>query len=136
MERSLTDLLTEFLAGAGYSRKAGSPEMIFSAGKQSLQAFVFASVKSIDLEGTRQKMEDGRDCVILVPSMESPEPFVQFYKEMGRMAEEAGAAVWVANMEQGSIDPFIGYTTDMDIYTQFKNPRLAEIVRANWSKGL
>jgi len=45
----------------------------------------------------------------------------------------AGLQVWLANLEQGTINPFIGYTTDMDIYRQFNNPRLAEMVRTNWS---
>jgi hypothetical protein len=35
-------------------------------------------------------------------------------------------------MERGTIDPFVGYTTDMDIYRQFNNPRLAETVRTCW----
>jgi hypothetical protein len=39
------------------------------------------------------------------------------------------------NLEKGTIDPFIGYTTDLDIYNQFDNPRLAEMVRNNWSRG-
>jgi len=37
-------------------------------------------------------------------------------------------------MEKGSIDPFVGYTMDLDIYNQFENPRLAEMVRNNWSR--
>ena len=57
---------------------------------------------------------------------------MKFFREKGRAFEEAGIQIWVANLEQGAIDPFIGYTTDLDIYGQFKNPRLADMVRSTW----
>jgi hypothetical protein len=102
----------------------------FEAGEREVNALVFTSVKALDLSGCRN--EEGADCVILVPSSESLEPFVRFFREESTFIEEAKIQVWIANMEQGSIDPFIGYTTDLDIYNQFKNPRLAEMVRNNW----
>jgi hypothetical protein len=70
-----------------------------------------------------------------VPSSESLEPFVQFFREKGEAAEERDLQIWILNLEKGTIDPFIGYTTDLDIYNQFDNPRLAEMVRNNWSRG-
>jgi len=81
------------------------------------------------------KVENGADCIILVPSSESLEPFVQFFREKGEQAEEKDLQIWIMNLEKGTIDPFIGYTTDLDIYNQFDNPRLAEMVRNNWSLG-
>jgi hypothetical protein len=57
---------------------------------------------------------------------------MKFYRERGAAAEERDLQIWVTNMEKGSIDPFVGYTTDLDIYNQFENPRLAEMVRSNW----
>jgi hypothetical protein len=74
------------------------------------------------------------DCVILIPSGENLQPYVQFFRDRGAEIEESGVQVWVANLEQGTIDPFIGFTTDMDIYKQFKNPRLAANVRSTWGR--
>lgn len=131
LHQNLTDLLEMFMRDAGYKLvKEDSQELRFEAGERKVNALVFTSIKSLDM--TKCRKEDGSDCVIVVPSSESLEPFVSFFRERGSEVEEAGVSVWIANMEQGAIDPFIGYTTDMDIYEQFKNPRLAEMVRSNW----
>lgn len=135
LKKSLVRMLKAFMEDAGYILSSERSEMlIFTAAGRTLQAFVVTSVKSIDLDSCGQKMQPEADCVILVPSGESLEPFMQFFREKGQMAEEKGISIWLANMEKGTIDPFIGYTTDMDIYEQFNNPRLAEMVRNNWTK--
>lgn len=132
LHQNLTDLLKEFMGNAGYNlvdEDAGG--LRFEAEGRKVNALIFTSINSLDL-GKLRKEANEADSVILVPSSESLEPFVQFFREKGALVEEAGVQVWVANMEQGTIDPFIGYTTDLDIYEQFKNPRLAEMVRSNW----
>jgi hypothetical protein len=133
LRQSLTDLLKELMGCAGYHLiKEDSHGLRFEAEGRKVNAVVFTSIKSLDPEKLREDNEADADLVILVPSSESLEPFVQFFREKGALIEEAGVQVWVANMEKGTIDPFIGYTTDLDIYEQFKNPRLAEMVRSNW----
>lgn len=144
LRQSLIDLLTEFMQNAGYHLveekpvERGSHYLRFEANGRKVNALVFTSIKSLDMSKLRKEAERGTgsgdraDSVVLVPSSESLEPFVQFFRLKGADVEEAGVQVWVANVEQGTIDPFIGYTTDMDIYEQFKNPRLAEMVRSNW----
>ncbi len=144
LHQSLVDLLTAFMQNAGYHLiekkpiEKGSRYLRFDAEGRKVNALVFTSIKSLDMSKLRKEAEsmtdsgDGADFVILVPNSESLEPFVQFFREKGADVEEAKVQIWVANMEQGTIDPFIGYTTDMDIYEQFKNPRLAEMVRSNW----
>jgi hypothetical protein len=129
--RGLGDILKEFMKDAGYRLQEENPEhLIFGAADRKLNASIFASVKSLDFDKCLQAMKT--DFVIVFPSGEDLEPFMKFFREMGQAIEESGVQVWVANMEKGTIDPFIGYTTDMDIYQQFKNPRLAEMVRSNW----
>ncbi len=118
---------------AGYSLTAESPfELIFSTREHKAKAFVVTSVKAVDIDNF--KNEPGVDSIILVPSSETLEPFVQFFRENGQAAEDKGIQIWVTNLEKGTIDPFVGFTTDLDIYNQFDNPRLAEMVRNNWSK--
>jgi hypothetical protein len=130
LRASLVDLLKEFMAEAGYqlSTERGE-ELRFQAANRRARAFVFASIRSIDREHLAAA---GEDCILLVPSGESLAPFIEFFREEGERAAERGPQIWVANMERGTIDPFVGYTTDMDIYRQFNNPRLAETVRTHW----
>ncbi|MFB3766378.1 MAG: hypothetical protein ACE14P_14185 [Methanotrichaceae archaeon] len=133
LRRNLFDLLADFMDGADYKLIERSPSGIkFEAGDRKINAFIFTSIKSVDLR--KCKSDAGDDCVILVPSSESLEPFVKFYREQSNDVEASKIQIWIANMEQGTIDPFIGYTTDMDIYKQFKNPRLAEMVRSHWKR--
>jgi hypothetical protein len=130
LRASLVDLLKEFMAKAGYQPSAESGgELEFQAANRRARAFVFASIRSIDLNDRATAEED---CILLVPGGEILAPFIEFFREEGERAEEGGLQIWVANMEKGTIDPFIGYTSDMDLYRQFNNPRLAEMVRTHW----
>lgn len=133
LRQSLVDLLKDFMHEAGYSLTAENQnEFIFSTPEHKAKAFVVTSVKAVDIDN--RKSEPGVDSIILVPSSETLEPFVQFFQENGQAAEDNGLQIWVTNLEKGTIDPFVGFTTDLDIYNQFDNPRLAEMVRNNWSK--
>jgi hypothetical protein len=134
LQQCLVDGLTAFMNEAGYTLSAISPqELTFFAAKRMAKAFVVTSVKSLDIN--KYSPETGIDYIILVPSSETLEPFVQFFQENGQAAEDKGINIWIMNLEKGTIDPFVGYTTDLDIYNQFTNPRLAEMVRINWSRG-
>lgn len=129
----LEDRLKEFMNDAGYTLSAQSQqEMTFTAEKRNAKAFVVTSVKSLDINNYNPV--PGSDYIILVPSSETLEPFVQFFQENGQAAEDKGLQIWIMNLEKGIIDPFIGFTTDLDIYNQFDNPRLAEMVRNNWGR--
>ena len=133
LRQNLLDLLADFMADADYQLIKSSPDEIkFEAGDRKINASIFTSIKSVNL--VKCKPDAGEECVVLVPSSESLDPFVHFYREQTDAVEASKIQIWVANMEQGTIDPFIGYTTDMDIYKQFKNPRLAQMVRSHWKR--
>jgi hypothetical protein len=132
MCENLAETLEDFMSEAGYNLTYENlPEMAFEAGERRIYALIFTSVKSLHPEKCEPRA--GGESVVLIPSGESLEPFVQFFRDHGEAVTEKEVQVWIANMEKGTVDPFIGYTTDMDIYEQFKNPRLAEMVRANWA---
>ena len=141
LKQCLTDRVTAFMGEAGYALSEQEPahgseqglqELRFSAEKRTVRVFAVTSVNSLDINN--YSAESGTDCIIVVPSSETLQPFVQFFQENGKAAEDKGLNVWIMNLETGTIDPFIGYTTDLDIYNQFNNPRLAEMVRSNWSR--
>lgn len=132
LRQNMIDLITEFMAEAGYMVAEGSSRtIVFEAPGRRADCQIFTSINSLNLDYRRQDSE--ADYIILVPSGDNLEPFMKFFREKGKAIEESGVQVWVVNLEQGTIDPFIGYTTDLDIYRQFKNPRLAEMVRSTWS---
>jgi hypothetical protein len=136
---NLAQLLTDFMTQAGYALVESGRKLRFEAPGRKADCFIYTSLKEINLENCHPELDNYHlelelDCIILVPSGENLEPFVQFFREKGNSAADSGIQIWVANLEQGSIDPFIGYTTDLDIYKQFKNPRLAEMVRTTWGK--
>ncbi|MDD4653092.1 MAG: hypothetical protein PHQ34_12795 [Methanothrix sp.] len=142
LKHCLADRVTAFMSEAGYTlseqkpaqgSEQGPQELRFSAEKRMARVFAVTSVKSLDINN--YSAESGTDCIIVVPSSENMQPFVQFFQENGKAAEDKGLNIWIMNLEKGTIDPFIGYTTDLDIYNQFNNPRLAEMVRNNWSQG-
>ncbi len=134
LQQCLEDRLKDFMENAGYTLSSQSRQILtFTAAKRTVKAFVATSVKSLDINNCNPV--PGADYIILVASSETLEPFVQFFQENGAKAEDKGLQIWIMNLEKGTIDPFIGYTTDLDIYNQFDNPRLAEMVRNNWSRG-
>ncbi|MCX6677781.1 MAG: hypothetical protein NTU95_07555 [Methanothrix sp.] len=134
LQQCLVDRLKDFMNDAGYTLSAQSrQDLTFSAAKRTAKAFVATSVKSLDINNYNPV--PGADYIILAASSETLEQFVQFFLEFGAKAEDKGLQIWIMNLEKGTIDPFIGYTTDLDIYNQFDNPRLAEMVRNNWSRG-
>lgn len=129
---NLADLLTEFMGRAGYALADGSSGKLTFAGPgdTSLDFRIFTSIHEVDL------VEGMEGSVVIVPHAESPGPFISFFQEKGKEAEEGEVKVWVANMEEGTIDPFIGYPKDMAIYKQFKNPRMAMMVKTNWGRRM
>ncbi len=131
---NLKDLVAEFMAGAGYAVADGSSGsgMLTFAGPEGkrLDFWIFSSIEDVEL------VEGMGGSVVIVPHAESPGPFIAFFRERGKEAELAEIKVWVANMEQGTIDPFIGYPKDLAIYKQFNNPRMAMMVKTNWGRRM
>jgi hypothetical protein len=136
LSRNLLDLISEFLIEAGYEAlgMGQAPyEARFSKGDQTLTVLSYPKIGMVNLDQCVACAGDHpNQCVVVVPHEESLQPFMSFYSRNAADFEESGISVYVANMEQGTIDPFIGFTTDMDIYTQFKNPRLSAMVRSTW----
>jgi ERCC4-related helicase len=129
---NLTDLLTEFMGRAGYALADGSSGKLTFEGPEDrrLDFRIFTSIQEVEL------VEGMDGSVVIVPHAESPGPFISFFQEKGKEAEEGQIKVWVANMEEGTIDPFIGYPKDMAIYRQFKNPRMAMMIKTNWGRRM
>jgi len=131
VERNLYDLVTDFMADAGYSLKERTEVGIRFTGRAGMELEVMAQPR-IGMVRLNECLSDGR--VVLVPHEESPSPFIEFFRDWSNAAEEAMMQLWVANMEEGTIDPFVGNTIDPNIYKQFKNPGLSTRIRSTWRR--
>lgn len=128
---NLQDLLVEFMGGAGYLLEHDSHgRIIFASGEKTISFRIFPAIGDVMI------VEGMEGSAIIVPHEESPGPFVDYFQEKGVATEEAGVKIWVANMEDGSISPFIGYPKDMAVYKQFKNPRMALMVKDQWGRRM
>ena len=131
VESNLEDLLMEFMADAGYDLLERTPSGLRFAGRAGMEVDVMAFPR-IGMVRLDDCLREER--VVLVPHEESPAPFIEFFRDWSDAAEEAGMQFWVANMEEGTIDPFIGNTIDPNIYKQFKNPGLSTRIRSTWKR--
>ncbi len=70
--------------------------------------------------------------VIIAPTEKTPKEFVEFFKQHATEVKKASIKIWVADVEKGAIDPFIGYPKDLKLLKQFKNPKLATHIESLW----
>ncbi len=130
---NLQYLTIDFLKRAGYTPERMSPgRLSLSKGTDRLEVFVYPRITMLDVDECILAAELYGATAAIVPHEERLDPFMRFYQDHASLLEEKDVQVWVANMEEGSIDPFIGFTTDPEIYMGFKNPKLASMVRSRW----
>jgi len=70
--------------------------------------------------------------VVVVPTEETPLPFIKFFKNYSELVNSYGIKVWVADVDRESLDPFIGYPRDLKLLSRFRNPELATKVASLW----
>jgi hypothetical protein len=70
--------------------------------------------------------------VVVVPTEEKINPFLRFFKRYSEDVKKVEMKIWVANTENKTIDPFIGYPKDFLLLKGFKNPRAASMVNSLW----
>jgi len=130
---NLEDLTTDFLIRAGYSQShRGLGRLSFVKGDDRLEVLVYPRISMLDVEECILASELYDSMAAIVPHEENLDPFMAFYREHVSHLEDTDVQIWVANMEEGTIDPFMGFTTDPEIYMAFKNPKLASLVRSRW----
>jgi len=85
-------------------------------------------------------LEELRDITVehavVVPSENSPAPFVNFIREnMEKVRENTKMMIWVVNTDQKSISPFLGTPGDKEIWKNFKDPERSLQATQNWIRG-
>ncbi len=70
--------------------------------------------------------------VVVVPTENEVTPFLRFFRRNSERVKNAGFRIWVANTDQMTIDPFIGYPKDFTLLRGFKNPKVASRINSLW----
>ncbi|AGK62205.1 hypothetical protein Asulf_02252 [Archaeoglobus sulfaticallidus PM70-1] len=70
--------------------------------------------------------------VVIVPTEKTPEKFVKFFKLYSEKAKKCGLKIWVCNIQDGYLDPFIVYPRDLNLVRRFRNPKIASLIASMW----
>ncbi|AIY89446.1 DUF6834 family protein [Geoglobus acetivorans] len=107
---------------------------VYSKGKYKYGVF-YSLIDDVgeDLEiHERVAASFGGEYVVVVPTENELTRFLRFFSRYSERVKKAGFKVWVVNVEERTIDPFIGYPKDFLLLKGFKNPRVATQINSLW----
>lgn len=126
------DIVGAFLSKSGYEVMSRPwpqdpvrcRQMMARKPDRQLDVFVFSSIESAP--ACAQAVKDSRrEWVIAVPTESSPGPFLRFCKEKVADFADGKLQVWVVDRDKKSVNPFLGYTHDDEVYRNFDDPKTA-----------
>jgi hypothetical protein len=146
--RALKDVVTDFLERCHYQVKdevgnSNSDHLEMRALKNGtenqrrIHLFIFPSIKFVPhfLEknyAVFEPSETGEETVIIVPTEKTPAPFISFIRDQ----EIDGAMIWVADLGERTIKPFMGNPQDTEIENNFENPEQARRAVSVWMRKM
>ncbi|MFH1623909.1 MAG: hypothetical protein ABID54_01985 [Pseudomonadota bacterium] len=102
---------------------------------RELQLFIFPSSVFVS-EGLEVLKGIAVESAVIVPSENSPAPFVNFIREhIDTVRESAEMMIWVVNVAQGTVTPLLGRPGDDEIWENFTDPEKSLQASQNWIKG-
>jgi len=142
------DVLTDFMERCSYSIRdepadSETDYLAASAVKEDdtqqhrLRLFIFSSIKFVprfmdthpDLS---KRTETEEETVLVVPTEKTPSPFISFIREH----EAGGVMIWVVDVEERTVNPFIGTPKDAEIEKNFANPEQARRAVSVWMRKM
>lgn len=139
---TLEDTLGDVMNKSGYQISEVDSE-IHSAYKcikavkeqNELLLFLFPSIVFIpENMDALKKISD--EHVVVIPSENSPAPFVNFIRgNMERLRENSRLLIWVINADQKTVSPFLGTPKDHEIWDNLTDPEKSLQATQNWMKG-
>ena len=101
----------------------GCRELTATKTDRKLVVFVLPSLNfAVDYA---EGMDENQEYVIVVPIERTPAPFIQFCREKAEEFSGKKIQIWVVDHEKETVNPFLGYTHDDDLYRNFENAPLA-----------
>ncbi len=118
---------------AGYSIEDG---LVRIYTKKKFRYGIFYSIiddveRFISIHESFSRSFDGEYVVVALTEKELS-PFLRFFRRNSERVKDAGFKIWVANVDQMSIDPFIGYPRDFTLLKGFRNPKVASQINSLW----
>jgi len=144
---TLRDVLQEFLERCGYSilsEPAGAEtsdlamhaEKAEGALQYRLRLFIFSSIKFVPpFMDTHHGLPDGKaeaEMVMVVPTEKTPAPFISFVREH----DVSNAQIWILEVDNRTVNPFIGMPTDPELEKNFANPEQARKAVSTWMRKM
>ncbi|WP_457591266.1 DUF6834 family protein [Geoglobus sp.] len=118
---------------SGYSAEDGLLR-VYSKGKNRYGVYyslIDDVGEDIDTHIHIAKEFDG-EYVVIVPTEDEITHFLRFFARHSEKVKNAGFKIWVVNVKEKTIDPFIGYPKDFLLLKGFKNPKIATQINSLW----
>lgn len=127
-------MINEMFSRAGYSKASTNQKTSLTTyRKENGKEFIGIILQSVnDAPQLFDSIPEGT--VLVVPTEESPGPFISFYRNQRTKVAEKRFSIIVVNIEDLKISPFLGYPSDKDIIAQFNEPDLAVRIEAIWGE--
>jgi hypothetical protein len=144
---TLRDVLQEFLERCGYVIRSGPTsaetsylamhaEKAEGALQYRLRLFIFSSIKFVPpFMNTHPGLLEGKaevEIVMVVPTEKTPAPFISFVREH----DANNAQIWILEVENRTVNPFIGMPTDPELEKNFANPEQARKAVSTWMRKM
>lgn len=100
-----------------------------------LHLFVFPSIKFVpqfmdEHLAAVETSKTAKETVIVVPTEKTPAPFISFVREH----DVEAAQIWITDLANKTVDPFIGTPNDPEIENNFANPEQARRAVSVWMR--
>jgi len=133
LERSI-QIVQEVLEKAGYLVMRENETLKAIKNQREMTIVFFKSVEDAHRE-VDDRIDEFKGKILVVPTGSRLEPFYEFYRRKANKILESNIAVWVAQVEEGTVSPFIGVfpgEKDKEVMEQFGKPRLAAMISSLW----
>ncbi len=128
------EIVREFFKKAGYTvKETEASKFLVEKAPFSIVVYLMDSINDLE-EFIKEFKEEEIETVVLIPTGQTITPYMKFYREYSETVLSKNLKVWVINIFNGTINPFIGYPKDQEIIKQFENPNLGRIVARTWKK--
>ncbi len=115
----------DFLIDAGYKLEIKKGEGIIIAEKEGFKMLYVHLLPTINAAPDTLDEVEGEGIVLVVPTEKTPWAFANFIHCLEDYPIPDDVMILVVNVESGTVDPFIGDTTDDAINSRFDNPTRA-----------
>ncbi len=131
----LNHIVSKILLQVGYKIQESTPNSIFGIRDQFIiKGFLFCSI--LRLIDKINSLELTPNDVLLIPPGTSVKPFIDFYQQHSNNILLSGASVWLIDIENESINRFVGLPKDKEILSKFTRSQLATLIERNWRPSI